>query len=604
MEKVRRVAGIVVILALLCGGGLRFFVSDNSASAETENPYLVETFVDEEGKQIDVIIVPGRPPEIKADVAAVPETDVRAEGSTLGEVPAFDWSYGCSATSAAMLFGYYDRTGYSNMYTGTTNGGVCPLDNSVWGPGIGGSDGECPLSATHEGIDGRATRGHVDDYWIAYGSTEQDPWITNGWVEHIHEECTGDFMGTNQSSFGNSDGSTTFGYYTDGSPWVNPDLSSIGRRDGCQGMKLFAESRGYSVVTNFNQLIQGRGTNPNLGFTFDDYMAEIDAGRPVLIHIEGHTMLGFGYDSADDTVYLHDTWDYSTHTMTWGGSYAGHQHYMVSAIQLADAPPSVTTGDATDITDNSATLNGNLGDLGTALSVDVSFEWGETTAYGSETTPESMVTTGSFSSSLPDLSPDTTYHFRAKAVGDGTNYGDDMNFTTEPPGLLRVETSPAVATTISVGGIPRNDWGLDWVKMPPGEYTLSFGDVPGYLTPVEVEVTFYPPEGDPVTQTQPLSQTIAVDSGVTSRVVASFIPLGNLRVETSPVLPVANTIFVDGNPMNDWGLWVNLEAGEYTVSFEEMDGYQTPPPAVVSVTSGVTTHVTGDYLNGETMVSP
>ena len=510
MEKAKRAAGIVAILALLFGSGSLFFVSTGPAAAETENPYLVETFVDEDANEIDVISVPGRPPETRTAGAIVPEVDVRTATGSLSEVPAFDWSYGCSATSAAMLFGYYDRTGYRDMYTGPTNSGVCPLDNSIWGTGIGDSPAECPLSATHEGIDGRATRGHVDDYWISYGSTTQDPWITNGWVEHTHEDCTGDFMGTNQSEFDNPDGSTTFGYYTDGSAWVNPDLTPYGLRDGCHGMKMFAESRGYSVVTNFNQYIQGQGSNPDLGFTFGDFMAEIDAGRPVLIHVayldEGHTMLGFGYDVSGNTVYLHDTWDYGTHTMTWGGSYSGYQHYGVSVIQLAQAAPSVTTSDASDITAISATLNGNLGDLGTTLSVNVSFEWGETAAYGSETTPESIVTTGSFSASLPDLSPDTTYHFRAKAVGDGTNYGDDVSFTTEPPGLLRVEASPSVATTIFVDDIPRNDWGLDWVKMPPGEYTLSVSAVTGYLTPTEVEVTYYPPEGDPIIQTQPLSE--------------------------------------------------------------------------------------------------
>jgi hypothetical protein len=602
--KFKWVAGIIAISTLLIGSSAPFFVSPGPVAAKTENPYLVRTFVDEDGRQIDVITVPGRPPEVKAAVATVPEADAQTETGALSEVPAFDWSYGCSATSAAMLFGYYDRTGYRNMYTGPSDGGVCPLDNSIWGPGIGGSPAECPLSATHNGIDGRTTRGHVDDYWIEYGSTLQDPWIVNGWVEHTHGDCTGDFMGTNQSEFDNPDGSTTFGYYTDGSPWVDPDLSFLGLRDGCHGMKLFAESRGYSVVTNFNQLIYGYQGN-TLGFTFDDYMAEIDAGRPVLIHVEGHTMLGFGYDVSGETVYLHDTWDYSTHTMTWGGTYAGYQHYMVSVIQLAQEAPSVTTNDASGITDNSATLNGNLDDLGTTSSVDVSFEWGETTAYGDETTPESMVTTGPFSFSLPGLSPDTTYHFTAKAVGDGTNYGDDMSFTTKPPpGLLRVETSPAVATTIYVDGIPRNDWGLDWVKMTPGEYTLSVSDVTGYLTPTEIEVTYYPPEGDPVTQTQPLSQPVEVYSDGTTQVVVSFTQLGNLRVETSPVLPTANTIFVDGNPMNDWGLWVNLEAGDYTVSFQDMDGYQTPPPTAVAVTSGVTTHVTGDYDNGQTTVNP
>jgi len=177
----------------------------------------------------------------------------------------------------------------------------------------------------------------------------------------------------------------------------------------------------------------------------------------------------------------------------------------------------------------------------------------------------------------------------------GSPHIDWMALDSLPPGLLRVETSPAVATTISVDDIPRNDWGLDWVKMPPGEYTISASDVPEYLTPAEVEVTYYPAEGDPTTQIQPLSQPVAVNSEVTTGVVISFILLGYLRVEISPVLSVAPTIFVDGNPMNDWGLWVSLEAGEYTVSFQEMDGYQTPPPIVVTVNPGETTHVTGVY---------
>jgi len=561
----------------------------------------------------------------------------------------------------------------------------------------------------------------VDDYWIEYLSTEPDPWITNGWAEHTHEDCTGDFMGTNQSEFDNIDGSTTFYYYVNGDPLYDFTDLEPDERDGGHGLKLFAESRGYSVVTNFNQYIQGQGSDPSKGFTFDDFMAEIDAGRPVLIHVEGHTMLGYAYDTAGDTVYIHDTWDYSAHQMTWGGSYSGSQHFGVSVIQLAAAvPPSVTTNDASDITDSSATLNGNLGDWGTASDVHVSFEWGETTAYGDETTPEAMPTTGPFSFSLPSLSPDTTYHFIAKAVGDGTSYGDDRSFTTEsaasnppnapasplcegvtnptgvtdptpefswtfsdpdggdtqgayqilvdsnsgnlasdngdmwdstkvgdsasevsyagttlaenqtyywkvktwdnhdaegsycseqqfttgslPPGLLRVETSPAVPTTVSVDGIPRNNWGLDWVKMPAGEYTLSFTDVPGFLTPTEVEVTYYPPGGEPVSQ--PLSQPVEVLADVTTVVVIHFIQLGYLRVEIGPVLPVPPTIFVDGNPMNDWGLWVSLEAGEYTVSFQEMDGYQTPPPTVVTVNPGETTHVTGNDETGETTVNP
>jgi hypothetical protein len=33
-------------------------------------------------------------------------------------------------------------------------------------------------------------------------------------------------------------------------------------------------------------------------------------------------------------MYIHDTWDYNVHTMTWGGSYSGMQHYAVTIVQL------------------------------------------------------------------------------------------------------------------------------------------------------------------------------------------------------------------------------------------------------------------------------
>jgi hypothetical protein len=68
--------------------------------------------------------------------------------------------------------------------------------------------------------------------------------------------------------------------------------------------------------------------------------------------------------------------------------------------------------------------------MGNASSVDVSFEYGLTTSYGSETTPQNRTGTGTFSDGISGLDPGTTYHFRAKAVGDGTSYGDDMSFMT------------------------------------------------------------------------------------------------------------------------------------------------------------------------------
>jgi len=95
--------------------------------------------------------------------------------------------------------------------------------------------------------------------------------------------------------------------------------------------------------------------------------------------------------------------------------------------------PTVLTNPATDIAADSATLNGTLDDLGAASSVEVYFEWGLDTSYGNETTPQTMTTTGLFSANLSGLDPYTTYHFRAKAVGDGINCGQDKSFTPPTP---------------------------------------------------------------------------------------------------------------------------------------------------------------------------
>jgi len=292
------------------------------------------------GKTVICNAVPGRPPKnFRMTPAKLPKTTDTV--NILPNAPAFDWSYGCTATSAAMMAGYYDNIGYFNMYTGPTNHGVCPQTNAVWGAG------ECPLSATHQGYDGRSTRGHVDDYWISYGSQGPDPYVVNGWPEHVYGDCTADFMGTNQWKYSSTDGSTWIWTYNDGTRLYDYTGADATRRDGCHGLRLFFESRGYQVLGNYTQRIYGSNGNTN-GCTFADYMAEINAGRPVIIQVSGHSMLGVGYDSTNQTVYLHNTWDYSTQTMTWGGTYAGMQHYAMTVFQLAPAPLPVVTPSAGD----------------------------------------------------------------------------------------------------------------------------------------------------------------------------------------------------------------------------------------------------------------
>ena len=299
---------------------------------------------------------PSTPPDEFLDSMTV-AAEASASAVILTEVPTSYWTYGCGATAVGMLFGYYDRVGYDNMYTGPTNGGVAPLVDL--GQGSDPADpieGSCSLIATMNGFDGRTTAGHVDDYWIASGSGGPDPWEATG-VEHVREGCVADFIGTNQWKWdtdkdgtinANSDGVTRFYYWTSGAKSYDPiPTEAIGepRAALCHGMRLFAESRGYFVAENYNQLTDNQSSN---GFTFQEYMAEIDAGYPVIVHTNGHIMTGVGYDEATRTVYLHNTWGNTLASMTWGGSYSGSAMRMVTVIHLESPDPQYDWGDAPD----------------------------------------------------------------------------------------------------------------------------------------------------------------------------------------------------------------------------------------------------------------
>jgi hypothetical protein len=118
--------------------------------------------------------------------------------------------------------------------------------------------------------------------------------MTGGWSQHTWGDAIGDFMRTSQYVAGNKDGDTKF--YTYGaSPSPNIVLSASLANDdsarpltcdktaieqlpdGTLGMKLFYEARGYTVTECYNQptdnIVAG-------GFSFAQFKAEIDAGRP------------------------------------------------------------------------------------------------------------------------------------------------------------------------------------------------------------------------------------------------------------------------------------------------------------------------------------
>jgi len=99
--------------------------------------------------------------------------------------------------------------------------------------------------------------------------------------------------------------------------------------------------------------------------------------------------------------------------------------------QVGTNAPVVTTGNATDITNNSATLHGNLVDDG-GEPCTVWFKYGYTTNYGNTTSNQSM-TSGVFSQEITSLNSGKLYHYKAFANNSfGTVNGTDKVFLTLP----------------------------------------------------------------------------------------------------------------------------------------------------------------------------
>ena len=309
---------------------------------EVVSPYLtiLRQFA-ADGNELEGYVIngPSKPPAEFAEEHAANAIQGEVEG-TIANFPAYTWVFGCSAVSGAMIAAYYDRGSYPNMYSGPTNGGVMPLNNASWPTWSDGFETypNNPLIASHINVDGRPTKGSIADYWVTYGSSTQDPYITGAWSQHAWSDSIGDYMKTSQSAYENTDGSTTFFNYT-----AIPDklycdviVENGITKDGTVGRRLFYQARGFTVTDCYNQ----RTDNNGGGFTLANYKAEIDAGHPVLLNLAGHSVVGFGYSGS--TVYIRDTWDTATHEFPWGGNYSGMKLLSVSIVKLAAGPAPLT----------------------------------------------------------------------------------------------------------------------------------------------------------------------------------------------------------------------------------------------------------------------
>jgi hypothetical protein len=127
------------------------------------------------------------------------------------------------------------------------------------------------------------------------------------------------------------------------------------------GVGQYLEYAGYDASVLYNQLLPDVaddlwGYSPNVnGYTLAQYQAEIDAGRPVMIQVMGHSMFGYGYIDGTNDILVYDTWDdndglgpnsdgQNPGILTWGGYYGTRLHYGVMVLTVVPVPAAVLLG--------------------------------------------------------------------------------------------------------------------------------------------------------------------------------------------------------------------------------------------------------------------
>jgi len=152
---------------------------------------------------------------------------------------------------------------------------------------------------------------------------------------------------------------------------------------------------------------------------------------------------------------------------------------LVPAVAAAAGPPDATTGAASSVAQNTATVAGTVNPQGMATTYH--FEYGTATSYGL-TTDDKDAGSGSSavgaSADLTGLTTDTTYHYRLVATNAaGVTRGADRTLRTAQP------LGPPGATTGSARSVTATGARLSATVDPNGRattYHFEYGTTTGY----------------------------------------------------------------------------------------------------------------------------
>jgi hypothetical protein len=214
-------------------------------------------------------------------------TEILRSQVVIQGVPIYLWHHGCGPTAAGMVIGYWDSHGYSNLVPGDVS-----EQNDAANAMMTNDNGNTVCGAYFED--------HYRDYSCPRddsGPIQPDKSETGG--AHA-SDCLGDFMKTSWSSEGNLYGWSWFGDVYDAFlgyiDYIEPNYQPVA------GLSLFNS------------------------FSWDEYKAEIDSGRPMVLLVDtdgsnstDHFVTAIGYDDSNMQYGILNTWDYDIHWYEWRG---------------------------------------------------------------------------------------------------------------------------------------------------------------------------------------------------------------------------------------------------------------------------------------------
>ncbi len=251
-------------------------------------------------------------------------------------IPYYIWQHGCGPTALGMIMGYYDLQGHRFLVEGNAAGQTSEVNDMI---AMDNGNIDCGNGSYSD---------HYHDYSCPkdyFGNILPDKSETGG--AHI-DNCVADFMKTSQSLYG-----LPYGWSGD---------SDI----------LIAFTDYINLVAPHYITSTSHQTFPQT--TWEEYMAEIDANRPVVLLVDtdgdggtDHFITAIGYEEVGGINYYgcHDTWDDNMHWYQWRQISTGVSWgvYCMISFSISNLPKTIhvpadiaTIGEAIEAADEGDTI--------------------------------------------------------------------------------------------------------------------------------------------------------------------------------------------------------------------------------------------------------